>query len=90
MVNLCVGCHRGIHDDEGIAQREGWVVIRRYPGNVPFLAVRGWILPKDDGSLTLLDFDLGRAVDLPLPQPHRHRVATRQRHRTTKRVPRVA
>lgn len=87
MVNICIGCHREIHEDEKVAARDGWLIIGRYPGNVPFLSHRGWIQPRKDGSLTLLDFDLGRAVDVPLPKRTRSaRVATRQRHKTSRRV----
>lgn len=85
LVNLCIGCHRWIHNNEKVAQREGWIVIGRYVGNVPFLGWRGWVLPARDGALVLLDFDLGRAVDLPRPRPRttpRRRVATRRRHRS--------
>jgi hypothetical protein len=60
MVNLCVGCHRGIHDDEELAARSGWIVIGRSPGRVPFLGWRGWVLPDTEGRLTLLDFERGR------------------------------
>lgn len=80
LVNLCSSCHIGIHRDEKRAEREGWIVTARYPGNVPFLSHRGWILPRADGSLTLLDFDLGQAVDLPRPRGP-ERVSNRQRAR---------
>jgi hypothetical protein len=84
LVQICIGCHRAIHADEKAAELLGWIVIGRFPGNVPFLGWRGWIQPRRDGSATLLDFDLGRAVDLPRPRgtTRRHRVATRQRHRS--------
>lgn len=95
LVEICIGCHREIHADEKLAALDGWIVIGRFPGNVPFRGWRGWIQPRKDGSSTLLDFDLGRAVDLPRPRPRstrRQRVATRQRHRSrpAKRVARVA
>jgi hypothetical protein len=85
LVNLCIGCHRWIHANEKVAQRDGWIVIGRYPGKVPFLGWMGWVLPRPDGSRLLIDFDLGRAVDLPRPRPRR-RVAHRQRHRSRGRL----
>jgi hypothetical protein len=95
MVNLCVGCHREIHADEKKAQKDGWIVPKmRFPGNIPFRGWRGWVLPTLDGGLVLLDFEVGRAVDLPRTRgtTPRHRVARRQRHRArpVKRYARVA
>jgi hypothetical protein len=86
MVNICLRCHLEIHDDEEIAALDGWIVIGRFPGNVPFRSWKGWLQPRQDGGLTLLDFDAGRVVDLtPDPLPTRkHRVAVRQRHRSTR------
>jgi hypothetical protein len=95
LVNLCVGCHRGIHEDEETAAKEGWIVIGRFPGNVPFLGWRGWILPRFDGSTVLLDFTVGRAVDLDpalAGSTRRRRVATRSRqgHRKSRKIARGA
>lgn len=83
LVNLCNGCHRGIHDNEDQAVRDGWLIIDgRHPGRVPFLSHRGWLLPDSLGGLRLLDFAAGRAVvvALPLRSPgQRRRVPTRCR-----------
>lgn len=86
MVNICCGCHAEIHLDEEKAEKEGWIVRREQnPGNIPFLSRRGWVLPKPDGTLVLLDWTTGRAEALQTaPAPgttRRRRVATRQRHR---------
>lgn len=81
LVNICITCHRCIHADEKKAALEGWIVIGRYPGNVPFLSWRGWVRPNRDGSLTILDFDLGRAIDMPKPRSSK-RVARRPRYRS--------
>jgi hypothetical protein len=87
LVNICIGCHRQIHEDEALAERFGWIVIGRYPGNVPYLTYRGWVIAGKDGSLVSLDFDLGRTRPLApalvgTPDTtRRHRVARRQRHR---------
>jgi hypothetical protein len=95
MVNLCVGCHRGIHADEKAAQKDGWIVPKmRFPGHIPFRGWRGWVLPDLDGGLALLDFEVGRAVDLPRTGAchTKHRSARRQRHRSrpAKRMVRAA
>lgn len=97
LVNICVGCHKRIHDDEESAESEGWIVRREQnPGNIPFNSRRGWVLPKPDGSLVLLDWTTGRAEALHTAPVRdtttRRRSARRQRHRSSsaKRVPRVA
>lgn len=94
MVNLCLGCHKWIHDNEEIAALDGWIVIDRFPGNAPFNSWRGWVLPQPDGSLTLLDFERGHARSLApvAPTTQRHRVATRSRpgHRKSRKVARAA
>lgn len=77
LVNLCIRCHREVHEDEKTAALDGWIVIGRFPGNTPFRGHQGWVLPHRDGSLTLLDFDLGRAVNIS--PPPRTRVPTRSR-----------
>lgn len=55
-------------------------MLDRDPGAAPFESHLGWVLPLRDGSLQRLDFTVGRAVNLPRPQPQRRqrkRVATR-------------
>lgn len=91
LVNLCSGCHISIHSDEELARAEGWIVVDRYPGNVPFLTHRGWIQPRPDGSLRLIDFDLGRVVDLPRvrrprPVPATSRARYRNQSRSCRRA----
>lgn len=92
MVNLCVRCHREIHADEKKAALDGWIIINRFPGNVPFRSWRGWVQPNHDGSLTLLDFEAGRAVPMLTPplratrdtSPRRSRQGHRPRRETRK------
>ena len=81
LVYLCVKCHRLIHDDETAAARDGWIVIGSSPVSRPFLSWRGWVLPRADGSLVLLDFGSGRAVDLRTLAPTmlRKRVPVRRK-----------
>lgn len=86
MVNLCVRCHREIHADEKKAAREGWIIINRFPGNVPFTGWRGCVQPQQDGSLTLLDFGTGRAV--PLTPPLRECAATTRKPKASSHRPR--
>lgn len=93
LVNLCIACHRDIHDDEKKAALEGWIVVEgRNPGNVPFLSWRGWVLPGHQGELSLLDFEAGRATVLSPRvgiEPRRKRVPTRYRHRRSVKRARV-
>lgn len=89
LVYLCVKCHRLIHDDEDEAARDGWIVIGTTPVSRPFRGWQGWVLPMGDGSLMLLDFDMGRAVDLRTraftTPPKRVATRSRQGHRKSKR-----
>lgn len=96
-MNLCIFHHRQVHLDEAAAALDGWIVIGRDPAHAPFRGHRGWTLPSPDGTVVCVDFDLGRVVNLPLPQPprRRKRVATRpqydKRRRTVdKKLPRIA
>lgn len=82
MVNLCLDCHRAIHRDEKKAMLEGWIVVGRSPGKVPFASWRGWVLPDNEGGLDLLDFETGRLVavsELDPPSRFRKRQARRPR-----------
>jgi hypothetical protein len=97
LVNICIGCHREIHDCEEVAEKEGWIVRREQnPGNIPFNSRQGWVLPKSDGTLVLLDWTTGRAEALHTAPvrgtTRRQRVARRQRHRSSpgKRCARAA
>jgi hypothetical protein len=95
MVHICVGCHRAIHEDEENAGREGWIIIDRFPGKVPFLGWRGWVLPRLDGGLDLVDWDAGRTSSLLpalAPSTRRYRVASRSRpgHRKSRKSARAA
>lgn len=95
MVNLCVACHRFIHANEELVTKGGWIVLDRHPRNVPFLGWRGWLQPRLDGGLTLLDFESGRAVHLPRVRPRTTRPAPvstprRKRSRQRKWYPEVA
>ena len=95
LVNLCIGCHREIHEDEKKAALEGWIVLDRYPGKIPFLSWRGWLIPDKEGGLALLDWETGRQRMLTEPPPittRRKRVATKSRtgYRKSRRNLRVA
>lgn len=90
MVALCLGCHRGIHADEESAAKEGWIT-DRFPGKVPFLGWRGWVVPTREGGLDLVDFEKGRVLALvpPPPTPRRKQRGHRPR-RTARQMPRIA
>lgn len=95
LVNLCIGCHREIHDDEENARLDGWIILdRRFPGKVPFAGHRGWVLPQPDGGLVELDWTTGRTRPLAeVPRTTRaRRVATRSRpgHRKSRKSAQVA
>lgn len=95
MVNLCYGCHKGIHDDEEAAVLEGFIVLDADPARVPFLGWRGWVLPDPEGGLVLLDFGIGQAyaVDTPVQPRPRKRVARRpqyDRRKKSRKISRVA
>lgn len=82
LVNLCWRHHKEIHADEENAAKDGWIVLGRHPGKVPFLGWRGLVLPDEHGGLALVDFGAGRVIDLapvPRPEPRRKRVANRAR-----------
>lgn len=88
MVQICIGCHTSIHLDEVKYEKEGWIVRREQnPGNVPFNSRRGWVLPKSDGTLVLLDWTTGRAEALHSAPVRgtttRRKSARRQRHRSS-------
>lgn len=88
MVNLCIKCHREIHEDEEKAASEGWIVLGLSPAHAPFKGWRGWVLPQPDGALSLVDWESGRVRELtPAPQT---RLPTRRRHRLVKSLPRIA
>lgn len=90
MVNLCIPCHREIHDDEDKAALGGWIVRRGDPARVPIESIRGWVVLHQDGRMTVLDFSTGRAQPTPVrrlsfsrpqAQPRtRQRYANRPRH----------
>lgn len=102
MVNLCIRCHRDIHEDEKAASLGGWIVLDRDINRVPFLSWQGWVLPDTRGGLLVLDFDTGRAYPLQAePDPvteaplraRRKRVASRpqyDRRRKSRNIARVA
>lgn len=96
MVNLCLGCHKAIHEDEDKAALDGWIVFGRSPARVPWLGHLGWVLPTPEGGLDRIDFEAGRVYALARgeEQPRtRKRVATRpqfDRRRKSRKIARVA
>jgi hypothetical protein len=95
LVNICRGCHDEIHADEEKAAENGWIVrFGQFPGHIPYLSWRGWMLPALDGSYALLDFEAGHSTDIAPTREYtrRKRVATRSRRgcRKSRKSPRAA
>lgn len=91
MVTLCLGCHKAIHADEELAAKDGWIT-DRHPARVPFKSWRGWVLPQEDGSLDLVDFEAGRVLSLTAPVRVSRKSRGRQHRprRSSRPVPSVA
>ena len=89
LVVLCLKHHRQIHEDEEAAKKDGWIT-DRFPGKVPFLSWRGWVLPTGEGGLDLVDWETGRVREMQPPPPRRKRRSGHRPRRTARQVPRVA
>jgi hypothetical protein len=71
LLQLCVSCHSGVHDNETEAVRNGWLCLERSTCLSPVRTRQGWVWLREDGSKEPLSLVMNEELDAtrgPVPK----------------------